>query len=458
MLNIRIADIKMGSNRRPIKQEAVAQLADSINAIGLINPITLDMDNNLIAGAHRIEAFKLLGREAIPAMFKSLYGLEAELAEIDENLMRNELHFTDRGDQLLRRKVIYEELHPETKAGASQARGMNEAIGNDVSEIISPTFTDDTSAKLNVSKRTVEQDIQIAKNLTPEAKEAVRVADIPKTDALKLARMEPQKQNEIALKLSQGVAATVIDAERAEKAKRKLERIEAMKSNAKHDDNFIFGDCLEEMVNIKGRVSCVITDPPYGIDYISNYRVIDNSVDRAIRNDEKEFAFKLWDATCSILFGKMDDNAHLYCFTSWKVFAEFKEITEKYFYVRNCLIWEKNNWSMGDLDGNYAEQYEMIIFATKGNKKLNGRRDTNVLHFDRVANSALLHSCEKPIPLIEFLLDKSTVEGDLVVDPFAGSGAILKACKNKSRNYWGCECDKDNYGIALGRLSDGDKR
>ena len=163
----------------------------------------------------------------------------------------------------------------------------------------------------------------------------------------------------------------------------------------------------------------------------------------------------MWNKACCILCSKMAADSHLYCFTSWKVFAGFKAITEKYFTVRNCLIWEKNNWSMGDLEGNYAERYEMVIFATKGNRKLYGGRDANILHFDRVPSARLLHSCEKPLPLVDFLLKKSTRENDLVADPFAGSGTVLKSCKLGNRRYWGCELDRTTYGIALGRLSDG---
>ena len=98
----------------------------------------------------------------------------------------------------------------------------------------------------------------------------------------------------------------------------------------------------------------------------------------------------------------------------------------------------------------------MAIFATKGNRKLNGGRDTNILHFDRVANGSLLHSCEKPIDMLRFLVRKSTMPGEMVIDPFAGSGSTLVACKQEGRAYWGCELDTENYKIALGRVARGD--
>lgn len=231
-----------------------------------------------------------------------------------------------------------------------------------------------------------------------------------------------------------------------------------IKEAAVTDWNLVHGDCIEELKKLAdGSVDCVVTDPPYGISYVSNFRTVESEVVKSVANDTIEDAVMLWNNTCAILERKMKADSHLYCFTSWKVYPYFVNIISKYFKVKNCLIWEKNNWSMGDLDGNYAEQYEMVIFATKGNRKLNGGRDTNILHFDRVANSSLLHSCEKPVDLLSFLIEKSTDGGELVADPFMGSGSTMVAAKNVGRQYWGCELDEDNYRIACGRCADGNR-
>lgn len=252
------------------------------------------------------------------------------------------------------------------------------------------------------------------------------------------------------------VLSKVKDKKREEKAGQRAEKIAAIKGAAIFDGKIVHGDCIKELEKLEdGSVDCVITDPPYGINYISNFRTVESEVVKAVANDSIEEAVILWNNACSILSRKMKPDSHLYCFTSWKVYPYFVNIISKYFKVKNCLIWEKNNWSMGDLDGNYAEQYEMVIFATKGNRKLNGGRDTNILHFDRVANSSLLHSCEKPVDLLSFLIEKSTDSGELVIDPFMGSGSTMVAAKRMGRDYWGCELDEENYRIACGRCSNG---
>ncbi len=200
-MRIQIDKIKVNPGRREALPEHIEELGKSIAEIGLLNPITIDSNYTLIAGLHRLEAAKSLGWVEIECIVSTLEGLQAELAEIDENFVRRDLSAVEFGDLLLRRKEIYETLHPETKAGLSQAAGMNRAMGNNVAEKMSATlkpFVEDTANKLGVTPRTIRRQIQAAKNLTPEAKELIRHADIPKETTLKLSRLAPKQQEEAA--------------------------------------------------------------------------------------------------------------------------------------------------------------------------------------------------------------------------------------------------------------------
>ena len=208
-MQINIESIQVNPGRREALPDAVRELADSISAVGLLNPITIDRDYILIAGLHRLEAAKLLGWEEIECNISSLEGLQAELAEIDENFVRADLETVEFGKLLLRRKEIYEMLHPETKCGVSQANAMNRAQGNNVSERGASTlksFARDTADKLGISPRSVEEKIQIARDITPTAQEIVQRADrkIKKKDLLKLSRMEPEQQEHAAAQLAAG--------------------------------------------------------------------------------------------------------------------------------------------------------------------------------------------------------------------------------------------------------------
>lgn len=206
-MKIHVDGIQIKDGRREPDADHVRELADSIRELGLLNPITVDKEHTLIAGLHRLEAVKSLGWPEVECTVSSLEGLQAELAEIDENFVRNDLSALEYGEMLLRRKEIYEMLHPETKAGVAQAVSMNKAIGNNVADkmsVTSKSFVDDTAEKLNVDPRTVRRQIQTAKNLTPEAKEIIKGADtkITKKAALKLSRLEPEQQKEAAALLA----------------------------------------------------------------------------------------------------------------------------------------------------------------------------------------------------------------------------------------------------------------
>lgn len=103
---------------------------------------------------------------------RSLPACSIAATNLDENRIRHDLHFIDRGDHLKRRKWIYEQLHPETMAKVAGAIASNKAQGKgDANEIISlASFSEDTAAKTGMSSRTIQQEVQMSKSFTPEMK------------------------------------------------------------------------------------------------------------------------------------------------------------------------------------------------------------------------------------------------------------------------------------------------
>ena len=205
---VAISEIKINSGRRNTDPDGVKDLAKSISEIGLLNPITITADKTLIAGCHRLEAAKLLGWTEIECTVCDMNGLLAELAEIDENFVRVNLSPIEFGDLLLRRKEIYEKLHPETKSTGEGGpfRGNQHKEVSDKMTLTTKSFTQDTADRLGVGKRTIERDLQAAKKLTPAAKRIIRQSDtiISKTDALKLSRLAPDQQEQAATQLATG--------------------------------------------------------------------------------------------------------------------------------------------------------------------------------------------------------------------------------------------------------------
>ncbi len=209
-MKIAISEIKVTPGRRPVDLDGIDGLVQSISEIGLLNPITIDQDHTLVAGLHRLEAAKKLGWTEIECSIRSFDVLQAELAEIDENVVRTALSLIEYGELLERRKEIYEALHPETKAGQAQAAGMNRAIGNNVSDKMSATlksFAQDTADKLGVSSRTVERTVQMMNGLTQDTREVFRCYPkykLSQSNAMKLSRMEPGRQKTAAILLASG--------------------------------------------------------------------------------------------------------------------------------------------------------------------------------------------------------------------------------------------------------------
>jgi len=119
----------------------------------------------------------------------------------------------------------------------------------------------------------------------------------------------------------------------------------------------------------------------------------------------------------------------------------FKKEIGAFFNIKNILIWEKNNHGSGDLQGDYAPQYEMIIFCSNGAKKLNGGRDSNILKARKIASEN--HPTEKPVNLIAYLIEKSSRKGEIVLDTFAGSYSTARAAVETGRNFLCFEIDAD---------------
>lgn len=102
---------------------------------------------------------------------------------------------------MLRRKQIYEELYPETKQGGDR---KSEEIRSRIPSFEKPSFVADTSEKTGRSETVIKEELQIAKNLEPEEKKVIREADLPKTDAIQLARMPQEERKPIIDLISKG--------------------------------------------------------------------------------------------------------------------------------------------------------------------------------------------------------------------------------------------------------------
>lgn len=188
------------------------------------------------------------------------------------------------------------------------------------------------------------------------------------------------------------------------------------------------GDC-REILPLLGKVDAVVTDPPYGMSFKSNYRVIEH---REIANDNDD---KLLKWACQIETGHSK-----YVFCRWDNIYEMPK-------PKSLITWVKNNWSMGDLRHEHARQTEVALFYDGPEHEWGCGRPTDVVMAARTGNE--YHPTEKPVELMQKVLKWTK---GVIVDPFMGSGTTGVACVKMNRHFIGIELDPDYFQIAVQRI------
>ena len=193
-------------------------------------------------------------------------------------------------------------------------------------------------------------------------------------------------------------------------------------------------------------IDCLITDPPYWMDFKSNRR---KEKYNKIKNDDN---LDWLDDFIEECYRVMKDNTHWYMLCSFHYIDKFKQAIERKFKLKNILIWEKNNTSMWDLKWDYAPKYEMILYFHKWRREmLGGFRYPNIFKFNKTWNKN--HPTEKPVDLMEFLIKNSSLENETILDPFMWSWSTWVACKNTNRDFIGIELDENYFNIAKERIN-----
>ena len=191
-----IKDIQHRFRLRTPKEEKIRELAESIKTIGILNPITIDNRNFLIAGFHRLSAYKLLGYETIPAIIKDYSRVYAELGEIDENLFVSSLSHIERAEHMVRREELLEQLGVRMKNGYNQVKeGM--------------VSTSDLAEQIGLSNRVYRlkrQPSKIVEDVRDELRDT-KWAEVL-MDMVKLSQQSPEVQRKISQLLISGRCST----------------------------------------------------------------------------------------------------------------------------------------------------------------------------------------------------------------------------------------------------------
>jgi ParB-like chromosome segregation protein Spo0J len=211
--------IHANPHARAVDQTHVGKLAGSLLEIGLLEPVLArslgDASYEVMAGLHRVEAFRKLGRQTIPAIIREADDLLAELVLIDENLRRLDLSPAERTIATMRRKAIYVQLHPETAHGGDRKSSRQVGDLNEGRPV--ERFTKATAEATRIGERTIQRDAARGEKLGEAVLKKVVGTSLDQGDELDaLAKLSEPKRDELIARAVAGDAVTAKTAVKGE--------------------------------------------------------------------------------------------------------------------------------------------------------------------------------------------------------------------------------------------------
>ena len=207
-------------------------------------------------------------------------------------------------------------------------------------------------------------------------------------------------------------------------------------------------DCLEAIINTEeGVYDLVLADPPY-FDYKTGHRKDKaGKLSQSLVQQSRQDQIRVIQECVRVL--KMD--RAFFVFTNWEQDWWMQEALGSL--LRNKIIWNKMNWSAGDLKGSFGNQYEVILLGCKGKWEYKGGREHDIWDIPRVGTNRI-HSTEKPVALYKKIIENSCDEGALILDPYGGSGASVIAALELNRNIVTYEIDETYYQGIIRRVKE----
>lgn len=214
--------------------------------------------------------------------------------------------------------------------------------------------------------------------------------------------------------------------------------------------NLIYNtDCIEGMKVLPGEsIDLVITDPPYKCN-ISGAGNMGKTWNTMEWFEDMESHVE-WMKEC---YRVLKDKTHFYCFSSGNALKQLLcDAEEAGFDFKDILVIDKiHNMPVG---GYYLRQTEFVLLFSKGIRLINNQKMANIIRLAFPRGKQKKHPTQKPVGLFEMLIRQSTSPGDVVLDPFIGSGTAAIACLAAGRKYIGYEISKDYCNLALREIAE----
>lgn len=406
--------------------DAFDQLVESIKEKGVLQPITVAAEKDggyrLLAGGRRLRACQRIGLKDIPALIRESDGeIDDREVELVENVFRLDMHWAERDKLIARIDGLCREKNIEW-SGRKTAQLLGQGV------------------------TTVARSLQLAKaiELMPE-----------------LAKQETQQQAEKLLKSleEQHIVQELRNRQQAQMAA----PTSAMDKGLAHmlkvaDANYKVGDTFKGMAELKTNsfIHLIECDPPYGIDLNEqkrgNEEVTSNvkTYNEVPRDEYKAFLQKLAKEMFRVAYEH-----------SWLVFwygptwhTEVKEALIGAGWKVDDIpaIWNKRTGQTMQPGFNLARAYEPFFLARKGSPAIIKQGRANVFDFPPTAGQKKYHPTERPLPLMEAILETLVATRSNIFVPFLGSGVTLRACYKLGLTGWGYDLNgeyKDKFMLAV---------
>ena len=198
------------------------------------------------------------------------------------------------------------------------------------------------------------------------------------------------------------------------------------------------GDCLQILKKLPDEsIDLIITDPPYGTktNPRDSYMV-------------GEFS-NILPLVLPELYRVLKKNGAIYMFTSWSLMGDWFLRLQQFFKMQNILIWDKQKHSGCYSTQSWFFSWEGIFFGIKGKRKIINHNFDVLRSEEKKPKKAM----QKPVDIIQKIIKSSANEGDLILDPFMGSGSTAIACRREGKNFIGIEINKEFVDLANERLA-----
>jgi 16S rRNA G966 N2-methylase RsmD len=420
-MKIPIEQVKVREDRFRTDLGDMESLQKSISQYGLIHPIVVTRDHEVVAGERRFRACQALGLKEVEVVYRDETDeLTKREIELEENVVRQSMSDEEVTMAVLEIHRLKQKKYGESRRGVSGGWTLQ-----------------DTADALNISKGHASMLVQVGEHIERSPLDDVHQT-LQKGGVMEAYKtLTRQRVDQVMQVLSQ---------KKTKEAAKTISEAGAIQ----YVDGVLFNvDCVEGISRIpEGSIDAIVTDPPYGIDLA---RFKDVAV-HGVYSDSEEELLAIWKILPAELSRVLKDDAFVFIWTGFTHYGAILELMESAGFVGGRPPFVGVRMS-GRYHSNHPEQRlasacDFGMLLVKGNPRLVKLGQPNFLLYPEVPPQQKIHPVEKPVALLSHILSIIAVSGSTILDPFAGSASTLVAAAQLGMKGIGFEVDPIYYSKA----------